>query len=679
MSSFSEWLSKPAGVLTTIIGLIAAVTGFVLGVQTNAHLTIVVSIGVATAATVIALTFIVLAKEHDLIGDPIERFSPRARSWAGIAIALTMIAVLYVIVHPTSRAWIVDSPAVTLITHTVGPTEPTRTQGSALPPSVRRTIIIAEYDSPLGSPAVSLRHQINDALIQRLRDQHVEGIRVEMDSLVVRKPEEARKLAQDNGAAAVIYGYADARNIGTSVFINERPRTLTPIDAEHATWESLPVTGTLSVLGTTAIEQATFLALFVTGELLYLDNRYAEGARALDEAARQRPSALQLRESAMLYFIRARAAQQGLPILNTEYNQQHNEDELATIACDYAKAIQLDRRMYHAYNNLGILVARDVVLNRVSSGHGRDTSINPKIRACLVRTGLEVKRADDLFAQAARLQPKLAAIEYNRLATRWAASNEQGSLDGFDQAAFTRELERLLQSDSSIAGAHVMLGIIAFDRNDLPKAEAELRLAVEQRPGMIGLNADLGQVYLRESKLDLAREAFAKELAAHPDDMNALTSAAVVAIKSNDDMTALRYLEARQTSRDPSVVLLRADIYARRGDLDRAITVCKEEIKDEKDTGGELLPLMFAAAYEYRAGRITEAIACVRRINDLAPLMNDEWLWRDVAHACPPTRDAVKWLTGTCLHGAIEGVFQTIFASVSAQIHHRNFVFADLG
>jgi tetratricopeptide (TPR) repeat protein len=685
MASFSDWISKPVALVVSVIAFIGTITGFIVGFRADPHLTLVVLSGIVAAAIIVGLLFLAVSTKRELIGETEPQFPRRVREWAMIFAAIAVVAVIYAFVHPDARAWIIrpdklpeEAPKRA---DTPKPIEP-----RPLPPSARRTIILAEYDVTSGSPPVTMRHRLYEVLTEKIADLQINGIRLVMDPTVVKTPEEAKELAESRDVTAVIYGYADGGRIATSVFLNERPGSSARIETEHVAWEALPVAGSISVSADSAVDQASFIALFVVGELLYLDNRYGEGVRALDEAQSTLPKGLRLKQSALLHFITARAAQQQLPFfspISLAYDRKTRK-AVVDIACEYAEAIRLDHRMYQAYNNLGTIVARDVL-----AGYAMESSaVSDDVKQCVQRAGLSVNRADELFAKAAAMRPDLTAISYNRLAMEWAASRETGPLSSRPDK-FGKRVEQLLEKDNTIAGAWVMLAVIAFERGNNARALETMQRAASLRPDMPGVHADLGQIYWRAGNKEQAQTAFAQELTTHPDDELALLSSASVAVQQSDyalATTRLASLQRLLSPRDPKAVIARiilADIAATQNDVSAAASLCREAAKLEigesaREEGEGNLPIFLMAFYQARAGATADARKSARRITDSRE-SEQPGLWEAFIKSCPRTENDVQWLRSACARRGVSELFRSVFAQAQGVLHHQYFVFADLG
>ncbi len=545
MQGIRGWLAGHAGTVTAIIGLMTAVAGVVTLFRNDRSLALLVSIGIAVAAAILSALYVVTAKETDLLGPPRPAFSKRTRVAASIgAIAAVAACIAFVALRRIENL-----------------------------EASRYRVVICELDRTSNAIPIHVRQRLHDDLTHRLRALRITGVGIEMDGAVVHDEAEARELAARHRAAAVLWGWSDAEEVGIRVWIAEPRMRLVAPDTEHVPWYVPGRGGIVGVHGKPALQQAAFISMFVAGQLLYLDNRWAEGAAAFDEAMRLLPPESSLENPALAHFFRARA-------LHFSQTREVSDEAVVPIVCGYATAIRLQPNFYQAYNNLGILFAQRQERD--------DWDLPDDADRCLKRVNLD--ELSDPFEAAANIQPNVAAIEYNRLAAEW--SSWYGFGDEGD-ARFAAELQAVLKRDPTLAGAHMMLGVIAFDRGDYRMAQREFAHAARQQPDIPGIHTNLAQAARCAGDRKTAETALANALARDPADELAQIARASMQFIRGDPSAA-----AALVGGDPTSLLLRAGALARRREFRKAAEVARGIPTDET----WYLPELFVAVLQELAG-----------------------------------------------------------------------------
>lgn len=660
MKDLEKWLKNPAVAITTLIGLITAIAGFVAVFRSEPRLAMTITACVVAAAVLTTLAYVSLARETDLLGESHPSFSRGTRISAGVAGAVLIAAMVSFLV----------------VTRSAGATP-------------RRTVVIAEFDSIPNTDSIQIRHRLYDELLQRLKARRIDGIAVAMDGQVVHDETEALALAQRRHATAVIWGWSDAEEAGIRVFVREPATHTTLPDPEHVPWSLLPVSGSIGTRGTAVMQHAGFIAMFVIGQLLYLDNRWSEGFAALDEAAKLLPPSATLQNEALLHFFRGRALHFAKPVTNLE---TLDPKYYARVVCEYAEALRLDPKFAAAWNNLGILQTRwtevEVDNEEALLNNEVDTS---EAEACLDRAGIGL--AMDPLKEAARLQPDNAAFEYNRLAGEWVFST---SMSDAVREQFVDNLHHLLMRDRSLFGARVILGIIAFDDGDYTTARRELGIVAREHPEVAGIHVNLAQAERHLGHLANAEREVAIELQRNPRDPLALLARASLRFIANDYAAAASSAEAALAVKaDPTwheaARYLLAGASAQTGDFARSIKFLREiadaytQYEPRPLLPHLLLGLIHEAAGETAAAALelqSECGAEDRAENREALKMPRqkpaERAWRMLAAECTqdmPRGSTLQDFRGRCLprdpRAALKSVFFAIADSTNVGRYHR--------
>ena len=436
--SFREWVSRPRGMVVALLAAIGVVTGAIGSVQANPQRFLFAAALLGVAALIAWFLYIAFARTApDLLGGSQYAFTRPARVAGMCGVVLALGAVAFSLAHPQIRPWLLRGVT------------PTSTVATDPPPPVRldprvdgRKIVIAEFNAT-GAP-IQVRQRVFDAVDRKLRESSIKGIRVANDPTLVRSDDEARALLDKTQAEAVIWGFADAEVAGVNVAFRERDNALGRLEAEHVPWQVQDPGGMVGVRAKHAIDVASFIAFYVAGQLLYLDNRYREGVAAFEQATKLVPTQ-RLTNAALFHYFRARALQNvQRPVT---LGAPPNEQELAEIACGYANAIELDGQLYQAYNNLGILMKRWWV-----DTHGRTNSeeLPDAAMRCLADAGIIERSSKALFAKAAAIRPDLTALQFNILIDEWAGS------DFYEDPELPRKLEALQKKDPSLVGPSIV-------------------------------------------------------------------------------------------------------------------------------------------------------------------------------------------------------------------------------
>ena len=408
-----------------------------------------------------------------------------------------------------------------------------------------------------------------------------------------------------------------------------------------------------------------------------------------------------LTNEAVVQFFRARSRQLALPPLSA--TERPDVRAFVDIACGYAEAIRLDPRFYQAYNNLGILLKRrELEIRNRSSDLGE---LPDEAARCFARSGsIESAEPSVLFARALQIRP-LPAIEFNAVISEWA-----GTLDGV-RGALDEPLKALLRKDPSLVGAHIILGVIAANRDDLDSAESSFRAALHQDEHFPGLRTNLAQV-LRRRDATAEAERLLETARVEQKDAFAGLSLAAMRLERGDDRRAAALLDEiladprfRVTEPWPVVrtyydvaaaaTLLRAYVDVRAGEdaaAGRRLRAAIEAQRDDENpesAAAEILHIVLAVLHE-REGRAATAKQQWKWIAESDRAHGDEILggaWRILSSRCQPEGESLvpeSWReSGRCLGGtpdeALRLVYVAVFDATERLLHHQQVVFAPLG
>lgn len=527
--------------------------------------------------------------------------------------------------------------------------------------------------------------------------------------------ERADFLAEQGRNKVVIWGWYDKSDLrvrvlfGNGDFVPSKMPEMKEINFELVDEEGKDKELTF-VIRKALPSDVTFLSLFVIGHLKYLANEYSVGHRAFDAAMAKIPKNVSLENRALIHFFNAR---------NMQAAKSH---DLASIVCEYAQAIKLDSKFYGAYNNLGIIFAEKyswlengVVLPDTAFRCLEDVGFKTEKKELeyeyndeLAAKGNVVGDYIDFFSKAEKLQPNVAVLKYNNLAWYWNhvtvahewESNEKEEL----KTKIKPQLDSLLQLDPSIAGAHTILGVIAFDEDSLETARNRFSTALKIFPNSAELHFNLGQVYVREKNLSKAKSEFENSIEINNKEFEAHLALASLAIRDKKFDAAMsrlkkisdEQLDWRQLNISEMTRILKSRIYFETGDLDSTIATLENFISSTESTLGEfsywaiqhyLLGLLYSlknnvnsAVDHFNELKSHDFSSMISFLEEEAYLNNytGNLTWCELNKRC--TDDVSRWgETTSCLPNdlkdRIQAVYDLLQEKSSYRLHFRKNVF----
>jgi tetratricopeptide (TPR) repeat protein len=383
-------------------------------------------------------------------------------------------------ISPTSTS----TPTPTL-TPTQLPPPPTPTSTPIFSQGALYRVAISQFDARNTQP-VEIAQRLEDDLRANLRSS---GLSDDVDIKVVPSPiisaDQAHTFASNAESDVLIWGWYDSLGIRLYVLLGERVQANAPnVTGLH----ELPL-GAVNEAGELSFyvhdvlpSNTTFLSMFVIGHLYYLSNNYTEGYKAFDTAMANIPETVALENEALPHFFNARLMQTATYTDPTE------------IICEYARAIELDPSLFEAYNNLGVLLLE-----------------NPNYYEqppCVQGIGISLN-SHHLFEQALQIRPDWALTQYNMAVLDWNA----GSFDPVKE-----KLTLVLESDPSIAGAHIVLGNLAILEGDFELGVEYFSNAVALWPESAEVAVNLGQALALAGQDNQAIASYQRALGLAPND-----------------------------------------------------------------------------------------------------------------------------------------------------------------
>ena len=398
-------------------------------------------------------------------------------------------------------------------------------------------VAIAKIDDRLAPKPVEIAARLQDDLQAVLQKYNLDkDVAVKVLPQVIQSEDEAREFAATSNSTVVIWGLYDSLGIRLRVFLGNKAESpesqvIRLSELPLGTADSGP--GSLSFYIHDVLPSNTrFLALYVIGHLYYLANNYAEGHKAYDAAAQEleQTPQVKLENEALIHFFNARLLQASTHISPT-YDiitdllavQAHNRiamSDTLTATCEYAKAIELDKNLAEAYNNLGVLAMNEVP----RQGGG---SYTPRVfdrfggEPCLKAAGIPSLEPAGLFSRALDIHPKWTLPLYNLAVLDWNNGWDIGQPPPENVMLADRErvrarFETVLQQDPTIPGAHIALGNMAVWYGQFDVAADHFAQALAfSKSARVAVN--LGQAWALAKQDDKAIAAYQQALALEPD------------------------------------------------------------------------------------------------------------------------------------------------------------------
>lgn len=587
-----EWIKNIPNWVKAAILFIGVIVGFIISFRENSYLYVTVSVALLLVGAFGFSLFIAFTKTRPMIegGRGMYRFE-RYRPWAFVGMVLILGLISLSLASRTSRGFIVTALVGTPTptpTPTSTPTLAPTTTPSPTPKPTEVTlpaadVLVAEFDSRHATRTLEVAHRLEAALQARLRTAGLEDVRVQVVSQSITSEDEAQSLANNSGSKVVIWGWYDDIGIQVRVFLSggDQPGREVPGTRELPLELGGETNAQLSfVVRDVLPENISFLSLFVIGHLHYMADEYQAGHQAFDAAMLNIPKNVALQNEAILHFFRARQLEAG------------GSEDMASIICEYAKAIDLNPSFAEAYNNLGIVFARHYYpfsdINPVLTLEG--------VRSCLDETGVletfENWFPTDFFNRALELQPDWAIAEYNKMGFYWENLDFVLLGVGNDRsvrsiAELKKRLEEVIQRDPTIPGAYLVLGNIAFyEEEDLESAAKwySEALGVASEPEKIQIN--LAQIYLLQGKYEEAEALLQAAIAQNASNPEAELALANLAHHRGQTTVALEHLRAIPpeeekiflTSAQAAGLVLRSNLEFERDQITAAIRTLEQVI-----------------------------------------------------------------------------------------------------
>jgi Tfp pilus assembly protein PilF len=426
---------------------------------------------------------------------------------------------------------------------------------SFVPQPLFADVVISEFRTYGNRPPLLISERIEDAVEKQLRTARLQDVNVIVDSTVIRSEEQARRVARDRKAKAVIWGWHDPHGIKVNLYLSHGTPSAAAVLDEIPLAVSSVDSLAISVVRGEVVPAVTFLSLFVLGHLYHERNEYRRGSAAFDAAMQALPGTVPISDRSVVHFFRGRARAAMLP-----EDVSPDDPAFNAAVCDYAAAIRLNRGGSDAYNSLGVLLAaRHTSFGmdmRVTDGLATGAALD-----CIRAAGLEELWLSELFERSRQLEPHRVLFAYNAVALRWKSSGSRYSIDQgrvqLDADEFAREIEALLRRDPSIPGPHLLLGVIQLDQGRPDQAARHFEQATRLRPSS-RTRVNWGQALVRQQREEDARAQFQAALAINPHEYEARLGLARQHVRAGRHVDARTQLRHIATGRRVDAYLLQA-------------------------------------------------------------------------------------------------------------------------
>jgi arylsulfatase A-like enzyme/tetratricopeptide (TPR) repeat protein len=229
-------------------------------------------------------------------------------------------------------------------------------------------------------------------------------------------------------------------------------------------------------------------------------------------------------------------------------------------------------------------------------------------RALLYRQLGRVEDAIPAFERALELDPSQVKAAFNLAQILQDRGDGDGAL-AYYQKAIEFHTQRLATGThrQSLAEIHDGLGIVYFGKGDIPRAESEIRRALELAPDLKFGHYNLAQILERQGRVDEAAEEYGREIERDPANLKARQNLGLIWRERGEWQKAIEQFRAVAEA-DPTsaaAAFLAAECYFRHGvDLEAARHWAERSVDaDPKFRRGWLL---LAEIYR-RGGREAEA------------------------------------------------------------------------
>lgn len=462
-------------------------------------------------------------------------------------------------------------------------------------------VIVTEFDHS-GSNPIEIGRRIESALKKSFSEADLRDIDVEFLPQKIRSETEARQIIGSN-ATAIIWGWYDDHEIRVRLYLPERQGAQDfneipfKIGGEADTQIDFIVRESLP-------DNVSFLSLIINGWQKYNDNNYIEGYKSYNAAMNNIPSNVKIENEGLIHFLSARKIQNAddLPDITDLWDTNNStiqKDNLATAVCEYTRAIQKDKGLAEAYNNLGVLFAR-----YADAEIGIYTLLNVgEINVCLQTLPLrfdEYSAVHKVFEESLKLRPNWSLPKYNQATYSYRNYLYRDSENSTSEE-IRASLEEVIRNDKSLYGAYVMLGNIELDLDEIGLAiknfSNALNIIESLNPlpteAISRINTNLGQSYLKSKEYASAETTFKSAIESDHKNTEAQLALAHVFMIEGKDRDALSIIGSlpKVISTDSenwdsvfySGKFLESYIYSRNRDYQAAISVL-EELAREIDT-----------------------------------------------------------------------------------------------
>jgi tetratricopeptide (TPR) repeat protein len=559
-SKLLNWILNLPKVLKVLIGLLSTVIPVLILLRGNVELSIVVILAIVVFATFSSLAYIAVAKDDPIVGFSTHRASlykyPRYRQLAKAGLCILAIVCILIFGLKSTRNYILAA-----------------LKGKKVAPHA--DILIAEFDAKHASKKYEIANRIRRNLETQLAEYNLASTRVETLSVPIDTAQDAKTAMEQSGCRVLVWGWYDDLGSTVNISTSESFSNDNALRMKEVAWaKDSPVSNDISMsIRERLPEDITFLSLVIIGTIAYQRNNYQQGHRAFDAAMGNLPKEIGLENASVLHFFSARSL------------EALGNHDVERVICEYSKAIELDANAFAAYNNLGIVTANlYIAYDKQYRGWMDDPpptfQFPGKSSECLASIGSQGYA--DLFDRALELQPNSSFVRYNKLATEWLLERNE-FIHGYDVEA---TLDEIIRTDPAIPGAHILRGVLAFDKGELfqsrwaytpftdtdvndnakaktlnlrtalalsqslPLDDARFQVALREfsaasalLPKSFELHINLGKVYMRRGMYAEGRSAFENALLLNPGNSEAKLALADVAIKERRPELALQYLD----------------------------------------------------------------------------------------------------------------------------------------
>jgi tetratricopeptide (TPR) repeat protein len=282
-------------------------------------------------------------------------------------------------------------------------------------------------------------------------------------------------------------------------------------------------------------ETTNFISLFVIGQIKYINNEAKTGRDAFDAATVNIPESVSIQDKSVLSFFSARQ-------LQTDNNKEENDNVSDNIICKYSEAIQADPSLSAAYNNIALIMARSFPKGSGPVDHlSRQESIKKHLSNrridCLEKADIHDYLPDSIFDISIEKSSNWQVPIFNKLAYDWRFNPPIDRIKS--------DLNKIIKKDSTIFGAYLLLGVIAFENEEYKDALYFFRKTLELKE-FPEIYINLAQTYIKINEIESAKNNFLNVLKYKKISKEVRNEAflglANISIKKSDNKAAINYL-----------------------------------------------------------------------------------------------------------------------------------------